>query len=179
MLSVNAQSITKGYYITKSNDTVLTQIKFPKGFFGQNNFTNLIEVVDSVHGTKRFTPDDIKEYGFSENGYKKIFFSKPVKDGSSKFLTPVFVGSKASLYQYATFTSGSGIALSSQEVFYTFEKPDNKYLFLVGRTTKKFKNDIKEFFENDPEVSRVIDERLKYWLDMKKDLLEIMQTANK
>jgi hypothetical protein len=86
----------------------------------------------------------------------------------------VFVGSKASLYQYATFTSVSGNALSSQEVFYTFEKPGNKYLFLVGRTTKKFKNDIKDFFENDPEVSRVIDERLKYWLDMKKDLLEIM-----
>jgi len=77
MLSMYSQSITKGYYITKFNDTGLTKIKFPKGFFGQNNFTNLIEVVDSVHGTKRFTPDDIKEYGFSDNGYKKIFFQSP------------------------------------------------------------------------------------------------------
>lgn len=178
ILSINAQSIINGYYITQNNDTVATKIKFPKGFFGQNNFTNMIEVVDSIDDTKRFTPDDIKGYGFSADGYKYFFLSKPVKGGSYKFLTPVFIGSKASLYQHGIYTSGSGYALSSQQLMYTFEKPNNKYLFLVGRTTKKFKNELKEFFKDDPNVLRLIDDRLKYWLEMKKDLLEIMQTAN-
>ena len=179
ILSLNAQSVNKGYYITQSNDTVLTQIRFPKGFFGQNNFTNLIEVVDSVSTEKRFTPADIKGYGYTDGKYKYVFLSKPVKDGSYKFLTPVFIGPKASLYQYEIYTAGSGYALPSQKTFYTFEKADNKYLFLIGRTTKKFKNELKEFFKDEPKVLQLIDDKLKYWLEMKKDLLEIMQTANK
>lgn len=179
IMNIYAQSITKGYYITHENDTVVTQIKFPNGFFGQNNFSNKIEVVDSVNGTKQFTPDDIKGYGYSADGYKYIFLSKPVKDGSYKFLSPVFTGPKASLYQDGIFTSGSGYSLPSQQVFYTFEKPDNNYLFLVGRTTKTFKNKLKEFFNDDPDVQRLIDDRLKYWNEMNKDLLEIMQTVNK
>lgn len=179
VMSINAQSVTNGYYITKSNDTIVTQIKFPKGFFGQNNFTNMIEVVDSVNVTKRYTPDDIKGYGYIDGGYQYVFLSKPVKDGSYKFLTPVFIGPKASLYQYGVYTSGSGNGLSSQHIYYTFEKADSKYLFLVGRTTKKFKNELKEFFKDDPEVLQLIDNKLKYWLEMKKDLLEIMKTANK
>jgi len=177
--SIHAQSVTMGYYITHDNDTVLTQIKFPKGFFGQNNSTNMIEVIDSINGTKRFMPDDIKGYGYFADGYKYNLLSKPVKDGSYKFLTPVYIGSKASLYQYGTFTSGSGTALASQQVFYTFEKPTNKYLFLVGRTTKKFKDELKEFFKDNPDVLHIIDDKLKYWLEMKKDLVEIMITVNK
>ena len=178
IVSTNAQPITNGYYITQENDTVKTQIKFPKGFFGQNNFTTMIEVVDSVNAKKRFTPADIKGYGYSDGGYKYVFLSKPVKDGSYKFLSPLFVGSKASLYQYGINISGSGNALPSQQVFYTFEKPDNKYLFLAGRTTKKFKNELKAFFKDAPEVQQLIDDRLKYWLEMKKDLLEIMEAVN-
>lgn len=139
----------------------------------------MIEVVDSVNTEKRFTPADIKGYGYTDGGYKYIFLSKPVKDGSYKFLTPVFIGPKASLYQYGINTSGSGNTLSSQNIFYTFEKAGNKYLFLAGRTTKKFKTELKEFFNDDPDVLRLIDDKLKYWLEIKKDLLEIMQTANK
>jgi hypothetical protein len=176
---MNAQTKTMGYYITHTNDTVVTQIKFPKGFFGQNNFTNTIEVIDSLNVEKRFTPTDIKGYGYSNKGYNYTFISKPVKDGSYKFLSPVYIGPKASLYQYGTYTSGSGYALPSQQVFYTFEKPNDQYLFLVGRTTKMFKNELKIFFNEKSDVVQLIDTKLKYWLEMKKDLLEIMQTANK
>lgn len=179
IISNNAQSVSNGYYITQKNDTVEIQVKFPKGFFGQNNFTNMIEVVDSLNITKRFTPTDIKGYGFSSDGYKYIFLSKPVKDGSYKFLSPVYIGPKASLYQHGIHTSGNGNALPSQQIFYTFEKPDNKYLFLTGRTTKKFKDELKEFFKDDTNVLSLIDDKLKYWLEMKTDLLEIMQLANK
>ena len=179
LTNMNAQTKTMGYYITHTNDTVVTQIKFPKGFFGQNNFTNTIEIIDSLNVEKRFTPTDIKGYGYTEKGYSYTFISKPVKDGSYKFLSPLYIGPKASLYQYGTYTSGSGYALPSQQVFYTFEKPNDQYLFLVGRTTKIFKNELKIFFKENPDVMQLIDTKLKYWLEMKKDLLEIMQTANK
>jgi hypothetical protein len=176
---MNAQTKTMGYYITHTNDTVVTQIKFPKGFFGQNNFTNTIEVIDSLNVEKRFTPTDIKGYGYSNKGYNYTFISKPVKDGSYKFLSPVYIGPKASLYQYGTYTSGSGYALPSLKIYYTFEKPNDQYLFLLGGITKKFKNELKIFFKEKPDVVQLIDTKLKYWLEMKKDLLEIMQTANK
>lgn len=146
IVSVNAQKITEGYYITHENDTLIAQIKFPLGLLGQNNFTNLIEVVDSSNAKKRFTPAGIKGYGYTAKGYKYVFLSKPVKDGTLKFLTPVFIGPKASLYQYAIFTSGSGYSLPSQKTFYTVEKTDNTYLFLLASTTKKFKNELKRIF---------------------------------
>lgn len=179
LASVNAQKTTNGYYITLENDTVKAQIEFPSGLLGQNNFTNLIEVIENSNSKKKFTPTDIKGYGYSANGYKYVFLSKPVQDGSFKFLSPVFIGPKVSLYQYGVFTSGSGYSLASQNIFYTFEKSDNLYLFLIGRTTKKFRNELKEFFKDTPEAQRLIDDRLKYWLEMKKDLLEIMQAVNK
>jgi hypothetical protein len=177
--NINAQSKLMGYYITLENDTVVTNIKFPSGFFGQNNFTNLIEVVDNAEVKKRFTPADIKGYGYTDKGYKYRFLSKPVKDGSYKFLSPVFIGPKASLYQYATYTSGGGYSLASQKVYYTFEKSNGKYLFLTARTTKAFRNELKEFFSEEPAVQQLIDEKLKYWLEMNKDLLEIMKAINK
>lgn len=179
MVNIYAQSKSMGYYITRENDTIVTEINFPSVFFGQNNFTNMIEVVDSGDAKKRFTPAYIKGYGYSDKGYKYRFLSKPVKDDSYKFLSPVYIGPKASLYQYGIYTSGSGYSLASQKVFYTFEKPNDKYLFLTGRTTKSFRDELKEFFNEDPNVQQLIDERLKYWLEMKKDLLEIMQAVNK
>ena len=179
LASINAQKTTNGYYITQENDTVKVQIEFPSGVLGQNNFTNLIEVVENSNSKKKFTPTDIKGYGYSANGYKYVFLSKHIQDGSFKFLSPVFIGPKVSLYQYGVFTSGSGYSLASQNIFYTFEKSDNSYLFLIGRTTKKFRNELKEFFKDNPEAQRLIDDRLKYWLEMKKDLLEIMQAVNK
>lgn len=178
-MSSIAQSKTDGYYITQANDTIAAQIKFPSGFFGQNNFTSLIEVIDSSNAAKRFTPTDIKGYGYVEKGYKYVFVSKPTKDGSYKFLTPIYVGNKASLYQYGIYTSGSGSSLASQKTFYTFEKSDGTYLFLLGQTTKKFKNELKVFFKDNAEVVQLIDNSLKYWLEMKKDLFKIMQLANK
>ncbi len=180
IVNIQAQTLNKGYYITQNNDTIATQIRFPKGFFGQNNFTNKIEVRDSLNGTKQFEPIDIKGYGFTtEQGYKYNFLSKPVNDGSFKFLSPVYIGPKVSLYQYAIHTSGSGTSLASQQVFYTFEKNKTDYLFVVGRATKHFKNKLKEFFPEDPKVQQAIDERINYWHEMKRDLIEILLIANR
>ncbi|MBS1495915.1 MAG: hypothetical protein JSU03_09910 [Bacteroidetes bacterium] len=179
LVSSNAQYKPNGYYISQNNDTIVAKINFPKGFFGQNNFTNMIEVIESNNHTNRFTPKDIKGYGLTDNSNTYIFLSKPTKDGSLKFLTPVYLGNKASLYQYGLYTAGSGYSMASQQVFYTFEKPNNDYLFLPGRLTNKFKKELKNFFKENANIQQVIDNKLKYWLDMKKDLLEIMEILNK
>ena len=60
-----AQKTVSGYYITKNNDTIETEIKIRKGVFGQitNDFTKSIEVTDGSNKSLEFTPDDIKGYG--------------------------------------------------------------------------------------------------------------------
>jgi hypothetical protein len=180
LVNIQAQSLSKGYYITQKNDTITTQIRFPKGFFGQNNFTNKIEVIDSLNGEKQFEPIDIKGYGFTDkNGFKYNFLSKPTKNGSFKFLSPVYIGPKVSLYQYSVYTSGSGYSLDSSQVFYTFEKNNTEYLFVVGRATTHFKNKLKEFFQEDSKVQQAIDERINNWNEMKKDLIQILLIANR
>ena len=178
---VNSQSATLGYYITHKNDTITTQIKIRKGAFGQitNDFIKEVEIVDSIKGSKKFAPDDIKGYGFPYNGYQYVFVSKPIKDGSYKFLTPLFVGPKSSLYLYGIRASGGGYGLPSQQVFYTFEKSDGTYLFLRNILNKKFKSQLKEFYKYSHKTEQLIDAKLQYWLDLEKDLTEILRTFNK
>ena len=176
-----AQKTVSGYYITKNNDTIETEIKIRKGVFGQitNDFTKSLQVIDSSNKTLEFTPDDIKGYGFTNEGINYLFISKPTKNGSNKFLAPVFIGSKSSLYQYGIFTQGSGGAFSSSQVFYTFEKADNTYLFLRNILNKKFKSELKEFYKDNFEVQQLIDSKFNYWLELNDDLLLTLNTYNK
>ena len=177
----NAQNTLPGYYITQNNDTVNTQIRLRKGVFGQttNDFIKELEVIDSLTGPKVFSPDDIKGYGFTQDGLRVRFAAKPVKNGTKKFLSPVYVGAKSSLYQYGIRTSGGGGALASQSTFYTFEKSDGSYLFLRDILNKKFRTELKEFYKDNAEVQALIDTKLQYWHDLKKDLLQIMIVANR
>jgi len=91
----------------------------------------------------------------------------------------MYLGNKGSLYQYGNFIAGNGYALPSQQVFYTFEKPNEEYLFLRNILNKKFKIQIKEFYSEHLETQELIDKKLQYWLDLNKDLIEIMQSINK
>lgn len=174
-----SQSTASGYYINKNSDTITVEIKIKKGVFGQatNNFRNEIEVIDSINGSKVFTPDDIKGYGFLYKGIKYTFVSKPVKNGSYDFLVPVLLGSKTSLYQHGIYTSTG--AFANNQVFYTFEKADGTYLFLKNILNKKFKSQLKIFYKDNAEAQHLIDTKLRYWLDLQKDLKEIVQVVNK
>lgn len=176
-----AQKTASGYYIAKTNDTIKTEIKIHKGVFGQitNDFTKSVQVTDSSNKTLEFTPDDIKEYGFTNEGINYLFISKPTKNGSNKFLTPVFIGSKSSLYQYGIFTQGSGGAFSSSQVFYTFEKADGTFLFLKNMMNKKLKSELKEFYKDNIEVQQLIDTKFNYWLELNDDLILTLYTYNK
>jgi len=179
--TINSQKTASGYYMNQSNDTIAAEIKIGKGVFGQmsTNFTDEVYIKDSLNNFKKFSPSDIKSYGFEYEGKKYIFFSKPTKKGENKFLVPMYLGNKGSLYQYGNFIAGNGYALPSQQVFYTFEKPNEEYLFLRNILNKKFKIQIKEFYSEHLETQELIDKKLQYWLDLNKDLIEIMQSINK
>lgn len=175
----NAQSTLPGYYISLDNDTITSQIRIKKGMAGQltNDFTEKVEVADSLKGLIKFLPEDIKGYGFSYNGHQYAFASKPVKDGSKKFLSPLYIGPRSSLYVYGSQTTG-GVSVSSKQVYYTFEKSDNTCLFLRNILNNKFRSQLKEFYKDNAAVQQLIDTKLRYWLDLDKDLIEIMRKAN-
>ena len=178
---VHSQSTAPGYYITKENDTVAAQIKIKKGVLGQitDDFIEEVVIVDSLKGSQKFTPADIKGYGIALKAGRYVFVSKPVKDGSIKFLYPMFIGKQSSLYKYGIFTPGYGTALPSQKTFYTFERADGTFLFLRNIVNKKFKIQVKEFYKDHPEVQPLIDTKLKYWLELEKDLKEILAAVNR
>jgi hypothetical protein len=174
------QSTAPGYYITKENDTVAAQIKIKKGVLGQitDDFIEEVVIVDSLKGSQKFAPADIKGYGIELKAGRYVFVSKPVKDGSIKFLSPMFIGKQSSLYKYGIFTPGYGTAFPSQKTFYTFERADGTFLFLKNILNKNFKIQVKDFYKDHPEVQPLIDTKLKYWLELEKDLKEILQAVN-
>lgn len=181
VVTSSAQTTASGFYITQNNDTVSAEIKIRKGVFGQanNDFTKKVQVINSKNVALNFTPDDIKGYGFTYDGLNYAFVSKPIKDGTNKFLSPVFVGAKSNLYQYGIYIDGTGRAFSSNQVFYTFEKADSTYLFLRNILNKKFKSELKEFYKDNLEVQQLIDTKLQYWLELNNDLKLILNTYNK
>ncbi|MBC6491824.1 hypothetical protein ACFSQD_11130 [Flavihumibacter stibioxidans] len=181
MPEAEAQTTTPGYYINKQDNTIKTNIRIRKGVFGQttNDFLQEVEVMDSVKGSSKFSPDDIKSYGFSYDGKRYLFLSKPVKNGSNKFQSPLYIGPRSSLYLYGISSSGGGTNLPSQQAFYTFEKSDGSYLFLRDILNNKFRSQVKEFYKDNKEVQAIIDTKLKYWSDLKKDLRDILVAANR
>ncbi|RAJ08343.1 hypothetical protein LX64_00991 [Chitinophaga skermanii] len=177
---LHAQSTSPGYIVTTSNDTLAVQIKMKRNVFGQvtNNYTDEVEVVDSVKGTIKYLPGDIHAYGIVREDHKLMFVSKPTTSGEQKFLYPMYVGPKSSLYAYGIFTSGGGYAMPNKQVFYTFEKAGGIFLCLKNIVNKKFKAQVKAFYQDSPAVMEIIDSKLKYWLELDKDLLVILKKAN-
>lgn len=175
-----SQTSVSGYYINNNKDTIAAEFKIQKGVFGQitNNFTDEIFVL-ADEKKEKLTPNDIEEYYFTYNNTLYRFFSKPIKNGSKKFLSALVTGPKTSLYLYGNFVQGNGNALSSNQTFYTFEKADGTYLFLRNILNKKFKADLKNFYQNNLEAQKLIDEKIKYWLDLNNDLIFILNQINK
>lgn len=176
-----SQTTASGYYISKNSDTINARFKLKKGGFGQlnNDFTKEIIVLKSNGDSEIFMPSDIKGYEFTFDGIKYQFFSKPTNKGVNKFLTPVIVGPKTSLFQYGMNIKGNGSTMGSNQVFYTFEKSDGTYLFLTNILNKKFKNELKEFYKEYIQVENVIDAKLHYWIELQQDLYDILSIINK
>jgi hypothetical protein len=124
----------------------------------------------------KYEPETLRGYGFTYNSATYTLVSKPIKNGSYKFLAPVVIGPKTNLYRYGLVNVGG--AISNKQVFYTFEKEDNTFLFLNNILNNKFRVELREFYKDYPEAQKLIDTRLKYWLELEQDLNDIVRAVN-
>ena len=177
-----AQSTISGYYVKKSDDTVNVQIKIPKTFLGivqLSKFIDEFEVIDSSNAIQTFTPQDVKSYGFYYGGLRYIYFSKPIKNGKLKFLQPVVIGPKSSIYEYSTITYGS-YGMSFLHVYYTLEKQDGTNLFVTNSISiNKLKDQLKTFYQDNDAAQQLIEEKFQKRLDMFNDMKEVVMAVNK
>ncbi len=109
-----SQATVSGYYITKTNDSVTTQIKIPKSIFGTVDFSKFlfkVEVNDAcLTKTKKLKPEDIKSFGFMYEEKAYQFFSKPtITENNLRFLEPLIIGKKTSLYQFQTVNQNGAL----------------------------------------------------------------------
>jgi len=177
-----AQSTISGYYVKKSDDTVNVQIKIPKSFLGVvqlSKFIDEFEVIDSSKAIQTFTPQDVKSYGFYYGGFRYNYFSKPIKNGKLKFLQPVVIGPKSSIYEYSTITYGS-YGMSFLHVYYTLEKLDGTNLFVTNSISiNKLKDQLKTFYQDNDAAQQLIEEKFQKRLDMFNDMKEVVMAVNK
>jgi hypothetical protein len=176
-----SQTTASGYYVTKTNDTIATQIKIPKSVFGSVDFSKFllkVEVSDSVKGIKRFKPENIESFGFLFDGEQYRFYSRPtITQNNLRFLQPVILGKKTSLYQFQTVNQ-NGTPLGT---FYTFERADGTYTFLSSgiKNLDTFRNTLKEFYKDNSEVLQLIERKFQTRISIKGDILEIVHAVNR
>jgi len=171
-----------GYYVTHKNDTVKAQIELPKSFFNKQKvilteFLNKVEVMDSVKGTIKFKPGDIRSYGFTYNGTNYKFFSPSCSKGFNKFLQAIILGKKTNLYTFQTIDA-NGYPLGA---VYTLEKPDGTCVFfnIVERRLSIYKEKLKEFYKDDLELQQLIDKKFQNKIFIERNIKEMVEAANK
>lgn len=176
-----SQTTAPGYYVTKTNDSITTQIKIPKSAFGSVDFSKFllkVEVSDSIKGIKKFKPEDISSFGFLFEGEQYRFYSRPaITQNNLRFLQPVVLGQKTSLYHFQTVNQ-NGAPLGT---FYTFEKSDGTYAFLSTgiKNLDTFREILREFYKDNPEVLQLIERKFQTRTAIKNDIIEIVRTANR
>lgn len=152
----------------------------PKSIFGVDLSKLLlkVEIEDSLNGTKKFKPNDIKSFGFLYKEKNYTFFSKPtITENNFRFLQPFIAGPKTSVYWFHTLDQ-NGAHLGT---FYTFEKEDGTYTFLSTgiRSLDRFRSTLKEFYKVNAEVQQLIDTKFQNRTAINRDMLEIVQAFNK
>ena len=140
-----------GYYVTLQNDTIPANIKVEKGVFNPNSFYSLfknVTVASSGAEAKVFKPGDIRSFYVETHLGNYHFYSKPLKDGTLRFLEVVTLTSKANLYgyRYSKVNSGGGI----EE--YTIERADGTLTFFENELYVKAKKKFREFFKDEPAI---------------------------
>lgn len=177
---LHAQTVASGYYVTKSNDTITTQIKLPKSIFGSLDFSRFlfkVDVIDTNNIPNKLKPEDIKSFGFLFEGNTYRFFSQPtITKNNLRFLEALVLGKKTSIYKFETVTKNGG----PLGTFYTFEKADGSYEFFnTGmRNLDKLKEALKVFYKDYGTVHEVIDSKFKSRMAIKGDIIAIAQAVN-
>ena len=180
---LHAQDTAPGFFISNTNDSVPVQVRLPKSklfdVLKVGKFMEEVDVADPSGAVKNLKPADIKSYGFQNAGRYYRFFSKPVKNGSLKFLQPVVLGPKACLYQYVVVSSGGG-GLSNRQVFYTFENTGNTYAFLSNASgLNRFREELSTLYKDYPEVLQLIETKFQKRISIDADIREVLEAVNR
>lgn len=175
-----AQNTVSGRYVTKTNQTVDAKIIIPSSLFVAEDLSKLffkVKIVDSVKESITLKPEDIHSFEFSLNGKPYQFYAKPFNAKNNlRFLQSVAIGPKSSLYWAQTVNQNGAIV----GTFYTFEKADGTYAFLINTMRlDKFKTELKEFYKDNQEVQQLIDTKFQSKASLHNDVKEIVQAANK
>lgn len=175
-----AQNTVSGSYVTKTNETVNTKIVVPSSIFVAEDLSKLffkVKIVDSVKGTLTLKPEDINSFEFLLKGKQYQFYAKPFNAKNNlRFLQSVVIGSKTSLYWAQTVNQNGAVV----GTFYTFEKADGTYAFLINTMRlDKFKTELKEFYKDNLGLQQLIDTKFQSKASLHSDVKEIIQAVNK
>lgn len=176
-----AQNTATGFYVTTTNDTILTQIKIPTSLFGAVDLSKLIFKVEtfdsSSNDSKKFKPGDIKSFEFVYKQVTYTFYSQPtITKKNLRFLQPLYLSAATNIYLLKT-ADPNGKALG---VLYTLERKDGTYAFLSTgiRSLDKFKEILKEFYKDKPALGAIIDSKFKSRMAIERDIITIAKAAN-
>lgn len=174
-----AQNTVPGSYVTKTNETINANIVVPSSIFIAEDLSKLffkVKIVDSIKGTITLKPEDINSFEFLLNGKQYQFYAKPFNAKNNlRFLQAVAIGSKTSLYWAQTVNSNGAV----MGTFYTFEKADGGYAFLINTMRlDKFKTELKEFYKDNLQVQQLIDIKFQSKASLHSDVKEIIQAVN-
>ena len=151
MSSLATAAQHNGYYVTLRNDTIPALIKVEKGVFDPFSFYGLyrnVKISDSISGERVYLPGDILSFYVETHLGNYHFFSKPLRDGTVRFLEAVTLTSKANLYGYRNIKVNSGGGIEA----YTIERADSTFIFFENELYVKAKKKFREFFKNEPAI---------------------------
>lgn len=175
-----AQNTVSGSYVTKTNNTINAKIIVPSSIFVAEDLSKLffkVKIVDSIKGAITLKPEDINSFEFLLNGKQYQFYAKPFNAKNNlRFLQSLVIGPKSSLYWAQTVNQNGAVV----GTFYTFEKADGTYAFLINTMRlDKFKTELKEFYKDNLEVQQIIDAKFQSKAVLHSDIIEILQTVNR
>ena len=169
-----SDTYASGYFITKSNDTLLCKVLIPKDFgkFDALALFTKVTILDSNGNKKKYTPNDINGYGFIYNSKAYIYVSKDVDDnGQMMFVWPVNLGKSINEYCYYRSNSDdldkAGMA-APDEIFVLENTETNQTASIVkgGSLLNTYMHQLRSFFENDKRLMKLITQDVKSFTDI-------------
>ncbi len=163
-----------GYFITKSNDTIMCKILIQKDFghFNEQSFFLKVTISDSAGHKKKYTPQDINGYAFVYHDKGYIYVSRQVdEDGRRLFLWPLNLGKKINEYYYYNYNTSDldKGAMGSMNEVYVLEDAETKETVAItkgGSLSNSYKAQLRKFFEADKKIMALLVQDVKEFHDI-------------
>jgi hypothetical protein len=169
-----AEEYADGYFITKSNDTIVCKIIIPKDFghFNEQSLFFRVTVLDSTGKKMKYTPNDINGYTFVYHNKVYIYVSKEVDDdGKRMFAWPLVYGKRLNEYYYYNSNSSNldKGSMNARDEVYVLEDAVTKETVAItrgGTLSNSYKGQLRHFFENDKTLMTLLVQDVKDFHDI-------------